>query len=72
MTRESVCVVTGADRDCLQHVQTDSRANVMSSPMGTGVITQGVEWPGHKGDTYAHQGPRLGMCGTVTAFLCMS
>jgi len=40
--------------------------------MGTGVITQGVEWTGHKADTYAHLGPRLGMCGTVTAFLCVS
>jgi hypothetical protein len=66
-------VITGTDRNyCLQHVQTDSRANVVSSPMGTGVITQGVEWTGHKADTYAHLGPRLGMCGTVTAFLCVS
>lgn len=64
-------MITGTDRDyCLQHVQTDSKAIVMSSRMG--VITHGVEWPGHKGDTYAHLGLRLGMCGTVTAFLCMS
>jgi hypothetical protein len=65
-------VISGTDRGyCLQHVQLDSRANVASSPKGTGVRTQGVEWPGHKADTYVHLGPRLGMCGTVTAFLCI-
>jgi hypothetical protein len=45
-------VISGTDRDyCLQQVQADSRANVVLSPMGTGVITQGVEWSGHKADT---------------------
>ena len=65
-------MISGTDRGyCLQHVQPDSRANVVSCPVGTGVRTQGVDWPGHKPDTYVHLGPRLGMCGTVTAFLCI-
>lgn len=64
-------MISGIDRDyCLQ--QTDSRANVVSSPMRTGVRTQGLEWPEHKAVTYVHLGPRLGMFGTVTAFLCIS
>jgi hypothetical protein len=66
-------VISGTDGDCcLHHVQTDSRVSAMSPPMGTGIRMQGVEWPGHKTDTYVHLGPRLGMCGTVTAFMCMS
>lgn len=33
---ENQCVISGTDkRYCLQHVQPDSRANVVSSPMGT-------------------------------------
>ena len=73
MTRESVCAISETDKVyCLQHVQPDSRVSVVLSPMGTGVRTQGVEWPEHKADTYVHLGPRLGMCGTVTAFLSIS
>jgi hypothetical protein len=64
-------VISGTDRGyCLQHVQPDSRANVVSSPMRTGVRTQEVGWPGHS--SYVHLGSRLGMCETVTAFLCIS